>query len=87
MLRDTPVVVVFFVAVELEGAMTEVGREDGLTGRRLGEPLREISVPADLATLSAGGGSVGFRRERVRWSEDMAFVWEVTMAASCQGGG
>lgn len=82
--RDTPVVVVTFVAVELDGAMTDIGRVDGLTGRRLGEPLREASVP-DLATFSAGGGIVGFRRERVRWSEDMAVVWGVMMAASCQG--
>jgi hypothetical protein len=43
--------------------MTDAGLVDGLTGNRLGEPLR---VESELVGLSAGGGIIGFRRERVR---------------------
>lgn len=52
------------------GAWTDVGRVEGLTGRRLGEALREGW--AVEAAGSAVSGFVGLRRERVRWRDDMA---------------
>jgi hypothetical protein len=73
-LRD--VAVVLFDADEL-GIRRDVGRVDGFTGNRLGETLRLTSVPVSLAAFSAGGGIVGFRKERLRWREDdMAAVWD-----------
>lgn len=70
MVRDAPVVVFVVVADEF-GPTIDVGRVDGLTGSRLGEPLRVGSVLLGLIVFSDGCDSVGLRNERVRWREDI----------------
>lgn len=46
-------------------------REGGFTGRRLGEALRGSGFVSRVGG-SRGVDVVGFRSERVLWSEDMA---------------
>lgn len=75
--REAVVVVAAELEVDTGGPITDFGRVEGLTGRRLGEPLRDVESVCDgwLRICSeAVGATVGLRRDRARWRLDMAVM-------------